>query len=156
MSVSLNQSQIETLALYRLGIRVDRATSTLPQTAAVTHFTISGGRVMATLILGQVTTIVQTQANNTKFTLVPTTGSSVDICAVKDITGLEVGGMLVVNGTAATALTQANAGSIISQTVPVILNIGALKLDCAASSTGAIKWSLFYLPIDDGATVVAA
>ena len=153
---NLNQSQIDAASLFRLGVRIDRATATLPQTAAVSYFTISGGRVLATLIIGQVTTIIQTQANNTKLTSTPTAGSAVDICAVKDITGLEVGGMLVVNGTAATALTQANAGSIIGQTVPVVLNIGVLKLDCAASSTGAIKWSLFYLPIDDGATVVTA
>lgn len=154
--MNLNQSQIDAATLFRLGVRVDRATAALPQTVAAAIFTISVGRVLATLILGQVTTIVQAQANNTKLTSTPTAGSAVDICAVKDITGLEVGGMLVVNGTAATALTQANAGSIIGNTVPVVLNIGSLKLDCAASSTGSIKWTLFYFPIDDGATVVAA
>lgn len=156
MPANLNQSQLDAAMLFRLGVRIDRAAASLPQTTAAALFTISGGRVLATLILGQVTTIIQTQANATKLTSVPTTGSSVDICATKDITALEVGGLLVVNGTFATALTQANAGAIIAQTVPVILAAGSLKLDCAASNTGAIKWSLFYLPIDDGATVVAA
>lgn len=153
---NLNQSQIDALTLTRLGIRVDRATATLPQTTASAIFTISGGRVIAFLILGQVTTVIQTQANNAKLTSVPTAGSSVDICAVKDITALEVGGKLVVNGVFATALTQANAGAIIAETVPVILDPGSLKLDCAASNTGSVKWSLWYLPVDDGGTVIAA
>lgn len=153
--MNLNQSQIDAASLYRLGVRVDRATATLPQSVAAAIFTITG-RVMATLIIGQVTTLIQTQTCNTKLTSTPTVGSAVDICATKDITALEVGGMLVVNGTFATALTQANAGAIIAETVPVILNAGVLKLDCGASNTGSIKWSLFYLPIDDGSTVVAA
>lgn len=151
-----NQSQRDAASLFRLGARVDRATAALPQTAAGTLFTISGGRVMFSLILGEVTTIIQTQANNTKLKLVPTAGSTVDLCAVKDITALEVGGKLVPPGVAATALTQANAGAIIAQTTPIICAIGNLQLDCAASNTGAIKWSVWYVPIDDGALVVAA
>jgi hypothetical protein len=151
-----NQSQRDAAAMFRLGARVDRATAALPQTAAGTIFTISGGRVLFSLIVGEVTVVIQTQANNTKLKLVPTTGSTVDLCAVKDITALEVGGKLVVNGTAATALVQANAGAIIAETVPVICAIGNLQLDCAASNTGSIKWSVWYVPIDDGALVVAA
>lgn len=151
-----NQSQRDAAAMFRLGARVDRATATLPQTAAGTIFTISGGRVMIAMILGEVTTVIQTQANNTKVKLVPTAGSTVDLCAVKDITALEVGGKLVVPGVAATALTQANAGAIIAQTTPVVCAIGNLQLDCAASNTGSIKWSLWYVPVDDGALIVAA
>jgi hypothetical protein len=157
MPVSLNQSQIEALAFYnRLGIRVDRASATLPASTATAYYTITGGRVMVTLLLGQVTTLVQTQANAAKWTSTPTTGSAVDVCATKDITGLEAGGLLVVNGTAATAMTQANAGAIIAGTVPFIVAAGVLKFDCAATNTGATKWSLFYLPVDDGAFVVTA
>lgn len=151
-----NQSQRDAASMFRLGARVDRATATLPQTAAGTIFTISGGRVLASLILGEATVAVQAQANNTKLKLAPTTGSTVDLCAVKDITGLEIGGKLIVPGVAATALTQANAGAIIAQTTPVILAIGNLQLDCAASNTGSLKWSIWYVPIDDGALVVAA
>lgn len=157
MPANLNQSQIETLAAFnRLGIRVDRASATLPATTTTSYYTITGGRVLVTLLLGQVTTIVQTQANNAKWTAVPTVGSNVDVCAAKDITALEAGGLLVVNGTAATALTQANAGSIIAGTVPFIVAAGVLKFACDATNTGATKWSLFYLPIDDGAFVVTA
>jgi hypothetical protein len=153
---TLNQSQIDNLAAYHYGVRVERATATLPQTVAAAIFTVSVGRVIVRLLLGQVTTAIQAQANNTKIKAVPTTGSTVDMCAVKDITGLEVGGKLVLNGTAATALTQANAGSIIGQSTSVIVDPGTIQLDCAASSTGSIKWTLWYLPFDDGAYVTAA
>lgn len=153
---NLNQSQVEALAQFHYGIRIDRATAALPQTAASAIFTVTGGRVIVKLLLGEVTTIIQTQANNTKVKAVPTVGATVDLCAVKDITALEVGGKLVVNGTAATALTQANAGAIIAQTVPVVVAAGAIHLDCAASNTGSVKWSLWYVPFDDGAFVVAA
>lgn len=151
-----NQSQRDAAAMFRLGARVDRATAALPQTAAGTIFVISGGRVLISLIIGEATVVIQTQLNNTKLKLVPTVGSTVDLCAVKDITALEVGGKLVVNGVAATALVQANAGAIIAETVPVVCAVGNLQLDCAASNTGSIKWSLWYVPVDDGALVVAA
>jgi hypothetical protein len=36
------------------------------------------------------------------------------------------------------------------------LAIGTLNLSCAASSTGSIKWSVWYVPVDDGATMTAA
>jgi hypothetical protein len=75
---------------------------------------------------------------------------------VKDITALEAGGLLVVNGVAATALTQANAGAIIAETVPVVVAAGAIHLDCAASNTGSVKWSIWYVPFDDGAYITAA
>lgn len=156
MPVNLNQSQTESLTQFHFGIRIDRATATLPQSVAGAIFTVSGGRVIVNMIIGQVTTIIQTQTNNTKIKSVPTAGSTVDLCATKDITALEVGGLLVVNGVAATALTQANAGSIIAETVPVVVAPGSIQLDCAASNTGSIKWSIFYVPLDDGAFIIAA
>jgi len=39
----------------------------------------------------------------------------------------------------------------------VVLATGSLKLVVGVgSTTGAIKWSLFYIPLDDGAYVSAA
>jgi hypothetical protein len=151
-----NQSQRDAAAMFRLGARVDRATAALPQTAAGTIFTISGGRVLFSLIVGEVTVVIQTQANNTKLKLVPTTGSTVDLCAVKDITALEVGGKLVVNGTAATALVQANAGAIIAETVPVICAIGTCSSIAPRATPAPSNGQSGTSPIDDGALVVAA
>ena len=79
------------LAGVVLGVRVDRATAALPQTAAAAIFTVTGGRVAIMGILGEVTTAIQNQANNTKLTANPTVGTSVDLCAVLSIANDEVG-----------------------------------------------------------------
>ena len=39
---------------------------------------------------------------------------------------------------------------------PVVLPVGTLNLRLSASSTGSIKWSIWYLPLEDGAYVTAA
>ena len=136
--------------------RVDRATATLPQTTAEALFTVAGGRVCITEIVGEVTTVIQTQANNTKLTANPTTGTSVDICAVLDISADEVGCLYGITGTFADAMVGANAGATVKQTNGVIVNTGTIDLDCAASNTGSVKWSIVYYPIDSGATITAA
>jgi hypothetical protein len=139
-----------------LGFQTDRATAALPQTAAHALFTIATGRIVVFGLVGEVTTVIQTQANNTKIVANPTTGTSVDLCAVLSITAKEVGTLLGITGVFADALVGANAGATILCDRPVVVPIGTIDLDCAASNTGAIKWKLLWLPLDDGATAVAA
>lgn len=152
----LNLSQANVLSAYMWGVRVDRVTATLPQTASAPIFNVLGGRVMVNLIIGTVTTIIQAQANLTKLTAVPSIGSAVDMCATVDITGLEVGGMLIPNGVLATALGKTLGGVGVSTLNPYILPIGTINLNTGSSSTGAIKWSIFYNSLDDNATVTPA
>lgn len=146
----------KTLRELNLGMKVERAAAALPQTTASALFNIKNGRVALTQIIGQVTTIIQTQANNTKLVSNPTSGTDVDICAVLDITADEVGTLYSISGLASDALIGTAAGAVSGQVRNVILNAGSLDLNCAASNTGAIKWTLFYYPIDDGAYVEAA
>ncbi len=136
-----------------LGIRVDRAAANLPQTTQAALFTISGGRVMA-WILGEVTTVIQNQANNTKLVHNPSVGTDLDLCAVLNIAADEVGTLYGITGTPADALL--GAGQAVRLQDPVVLKPGTLDLNCAASNTGQVKWTVFYLPLDQGAAVVAA
>lgn len=140
----------------KIGMRVDRATATLPQTTAGALFNVVGGTVAITAIVGEVTTAIQNQANNTKLTANPTTGTSVDICAVLDIANDEIGTLYGITGTVGDALIGANAGATQLPANPVVANIGTIDLDCAASNTGSVKWSIFYVPLEDGAYVEAA
>jgi hypothetical protein len=140
----------------RYGQRVDRATAALPATAAAAIFNITGGRVCITNIIGEVTTIIQNKANNTKLTANPTTGSSVDMCAVLNIAADEVGCLYGITGTPADALIGTNAGLVPEMAKGQVLNVGTIDLDCADTNTGSVKWTVFYVPIDDGATVTAA
>jgi hypothetical protein len=139
-----------------MGFQTDRATATLPQTTAHALFTIATGRIVVFGLIGEVTTIIQTQANNTKIVANPTTGTSVDLCAVLSITADEVGCLYGITGVFSDALVGANAGATILCDRPVVVPIGTIDLDCAASNTGSVKWKLLWLPLDDGATVTAA
>ncbi len=156
MSVIISGPQVRMLGL---GTKVDKAAATLPASTVQTLFTVSGGRILLTSILGEVTTIIQTQTNNAKLQCVPTTGTTVDWCATADITALEVGAFLTVTPDLdatpfSVALQKQNAGATtISLGVGIIVPIGAIKLSCSATNTGATKWSMTYIAYDDGATV---
>lgn len=153
---NFNQSTRAMLSSVQFGMRVDRATAALPQTTAGALFTVAGGTVAILGIVGEVTTIIQNQANNTKLTANPTTGTSVDICAVLDTANKEAGCLFGITGTFATAMVGANAGATVMCATPVVVNIGTIDLDCAASNTGSVKWSIWYVPLEDGAYIEAA
>jgi hypothetical protein len=140
----------------RFGQKIEQAAKTLPQTAAGALFTVTGGRVAITQIIGEVTTAIQNQANNTKLVSAPTVGTTTDLCAVLNIAADEVGCLYGMSGLNSDALIGLNAGSLPAQVRDVVVAAGSINLDCAASNTGAIKWTLFYIPIDDGASVAAA
>jgi hypothetical protein len=144
------------LRKIQFGNKVDRATAALPQTATGTLFTVSGGRILLTGIVGEVTTVIQTQANNTKLVHTPTTGSAVDLCAVLNISAKEVGTLFGITGLFSDALVGANACAGVMPRNPVVLPIGNLGLSCAASNTGSVKWSITWVPLDDAGVVVAA
>ena len=151
-----NQSTRGRLADIGAGIRVDRATATLPQTTASAIFTVSGGKCLVLGIVGEVTTVIQTQANDTKLVANPTTGTSSDLCAVLDISADEVGCLYGITGTVANAMVGANAGYTTWPAAPIVVNEGTIDLNCAASNTGSVAWSIWYVPLEDGAAITAA
>lgn len=154
---SINQSQRDALALGVFGEHVAKAAATLPATTTQHLFVITGGRVLVTLLFGEVTTIIQSSDPVIKVTGTPTTGTAVDIASTVDITSLEVGGKLIVEGDG-TALVKGNAGAAFwaNGAHDFIATIGYIDLISSATKTGATKWDLFYFPIDDGALVVSA
>ena len=154
--MNYNWSGREAAALVNLGIRVDKGATTNPQTAAVDLFTITGGRVAMTAIVGEVTTIMGAVGNNTQLRSNPTTGTTSPICAVLDTANDEVGTLYGITGAVGDAMIGDDAGGVSMQDRPVVLPVGSLELYCAANNTGATKWSLWYVPIDDGAYVTAA
>lgn len=156
MSVLIQGDQLR--ALLR-GVRVTRATAALPQSTAGALFTVTGGKVLVTSLIGEVTTVIQTQADNTKLTFDPVdAGATQDLCAVLDITADAVGTMYSLTGTPATAMQDGlnflSSNKVLAQ--PLVLKPGSILLDCAASNTGSVKWELTYIPLDNGASVAAA
>lgn len=146
-----------TLREVLLGSKVERATAALPQTATGTLFTVTGGRVMITSIVGQVTTGIQAQANAVKLVATPSGAGAVnDLCATVDVNGLAAGGLVSVTGLAGDVAVKSTGGGVSTLRNPIIVAAGAIGLNTAASNTGSVKWSLTYVPLDDGASVKAA
>jgi hypothetical protein len=155
MTVMIQTDQIRTLLL---GTKVDRTTSSLPATTDLTLFTVATGRIIITSLVGVVTTAIQAQANAIKIKSVPTTGTSKDISGTLDINGFEIGALISLDGTAlTTALSGTNAGAALAmKPAGILVPIGSIKLNTAATNTGAIQWSITYVVYDNGATVAAA
>lgn len=150
MATQINGRSLRNIAF---GITVDKATAALPQTTTATLFTVTGGRIVLTSIVGEVTTVIQTQANNTKLVATPTTGTAVDICAVLDISADEVGCLYGITGIFGDAMVGTNAGATVAPQRGIVIPVGTIKLSCAASNTGSVKWRMSYIPYDEGATV---
>lgn len=153
MSVIISGDQIRAILF---GTRVARDTATLPATATGSLFTVTGGRVLITSIVGEVTTAIQAQANAVKLVATPTTGTVNDLSGTVDINALAVGGLLGATGLAGDALVKSTGGGVSNLRNPIVVAIGAIGLNTAATNTGSVKWVLTYVALDNGAAVAAA
>ncbi|MFJ3923018.1 hypothetical protein [Streptomyces sp. NPDC090022] len=154
MSVLIAGSQLRTL-LY--GTKVDKATAALPASTTGSLFTVTGGRVLVTSIVGRVTTSIQAQANAIKLVATPSGSGAVnDLSGTVESNGLAAGGLLSITGLAGDAMVKSTGGGVSTLRNPVIVAAGAIGLNTAATNTGSVEWSLTYVPLDDGATVTAA
>ncbi|MEU6397871.1 hypothetical protein ABZ867_12925 [Streptomyces cinnamoneus] len=154
MSVLIAGSQLRTL-LY--GTKVDRATAALPASTTGSLFTVTGGRVLVTSIVGRVTTGIQAQANAIKLVATPSGSGAVnDLSGTVESNGLAAGGLLSITGLAGDAMVKSTGGGVSTLRNPVIVAAGAIGLNTAATNTGNVEWSLTYVPLDDGASVAAA
>ena len=162
-----NDSTADMIANHILGLRVDRAISDLPwhgtasgvNTDDVAYFDIVGGKVLMTLMVGTITTVIEAAANEITFSHdpYPSTGTSAALNGVLDITGWAEGDILTINGLLTDALLPAvKAGA--SKTMSyggVILVPGYIMCGASGHNTGAWKWSLWYFPLEEGAYVTA-
>lgn len=155
MSVIIQGGQLRTILL---GTKVDRATAALPQTAQGSIYTVTGGRILLTGLIGEVTTVMGATATTLKVTSNPTTGTDVDLTSATAVTSKEVGSEFTLPATSGSGLvvTNGGGGGQFPGHNPYIVPAGTIDLVTSASDTGSVKWTLFYVPLDDGATVAAA
>lgn len=141
-----------------LGIPVQRAAALQPQTAQAAIFTVAGGKVLVTSLIGEVVVATPATTNVVKVVGNPTSGTDVDWTSTTSTASKEAGSIISLNPTAGGALivTNAGGGAAISPT-GFVAQIGTIDLNTSGSAaTGTIKWTLTYVPIDTGATVTAA
>lgn len=135
-----------------------KSTTVAPTAAAVSKFTVAGGRILVHRMFGEVTTVMQASACNTKVTINPTTGTSGDVASNLDVTGDEAGTIYVVEGDG-TALVGVTAGTVWGAAGlphPFVVPVGTIDVEHGAAITGSIKWDLWWEPLDEGAYVIGS
>jgi hypothetical protein len=152
------------------GALVTGGPKTLPQTATGGIFTVATGRVIVTSLTGSITTVIQTQATTLSVGNTPSGGShsTASFCATLDLNAKPVGTTLCVPQAAATALLASTANGTFlwnttsgGQGVPfvsgglLIVPAGTIDVTTVANSSGAIQWSVTYIPYDVGAVITA-
>jgi len=139
-----------------LGQTTERATAVLTA-ATVPLFTISGGRIKVTQIIGEITTGMQVLLTNVRLQSNPTVGTTRNLCVNTNISGYAIGDLLGIDGINTSALLPPlSSGVVEAQTMGVIVKAGTIDVISSAAPTGSIRWTLKWVPIDAGAAVVAA
>ncbi|HZN70571.1 MAG TPA: hypothetical protein VFC00_02640 [Micromonosporaceae bacterium] len=125
-------------------------------------FTIAGGKVLVTGILGFVTVVIGSTVSNLKLVFDPTaTGADFDLCTATAITSDAVEQQYTIAGTVESVGALLVAGAVGQCnpffTDPLSLTPGQIHQNLSADPVGGeITWNLWYLPLDDGASVSAA
>lgn len=128
-----------------------------------TIYTVTGGPVLVTALFGIVTTAI-TVANTVKLQTNPTTGDTADVSEATDIgtTDTAVGTVIgftrsiddpATSGALAEWSLLRNGGILSNLVVP----IGDIEqVTTGTTPDGAIDWYCYYLPLVDGALLVAS
>lgn len=142
-----------------LGRTVERATAVIAN-GTTPIFTVAGGRVLVTSVIGQVTIVFQGIIITVSLSAVPTQGTTRAICAGTDIQSFALGDLVSITGVPTDALIPAagvSSGTIPGQTMGVVVKAGTINVVAVtAGNTGSMRWTLKYIAIDAGSTVVPA
>lgn len=151
MTTMISGSQLRTMLF---GTAVSKSTGTLAATT-VSLFTVAGGKVLVTSLVGEVTTAI-TVANSYKLQHNPTVGATADLCAATDIGTADtpLGSLLGFQGLTGDSIVQ-GPGAVPSLKQPIVLTAGVVE-SVSLGTDGVILWKLTYVPLDDGASIVAA
>ena len=152
-----SQSTQKALAGINLGMRVDKAAISVAGISTKDLFTVAGGRCIILGLVGESTTGQAAGANNANFLSTPTTGTAVNMSgAACDIASAEIGGFISLTGVLATNAAMTNAGAAAMMTTPVIVPEGVIGIATDADTAGSWKFSIWYLPAEEGAYIEAA
>lgn len=149
MSGNFNESTRDMISNMALGLRVDRTAAALAA-ATTPYFTVTGV-IQVRALYAKIT--VASGANACSWSVNPTDGTTVKICGDLDINPALVGDILGITGVLATAMTY--GGAVVGIMQPLIITAGTIDF-IAAAADGSISAHIVYVPISDGANVVAA
>src|SRR6266487_4445118 len=136
------------------------AAKTIPGTATQSIFTVTGGLILLTSLVGLVTKAIGGTATTLSAGSTPTGGSAnvTSLATATAITSATVGTLIAVPKTTG-ALVVANgavaAGGVLDMGGIAVVPAGVVTVTTSATTTGAITWRLTYLPYDAGVSVTA-
>lgn len=155
MSTIIQGYQLRTLLM---GDQVIKGPAVVPTSSETTLYTVSGGRIYVTSLVGIVTTVFTSTATTLTMGPKPTTGTAnadgihdatiltsaaLGAWIIPALTSGVAGAGLVVDGLA--WINEGNSGFMMDQ--------GTIEYEASAANTGQIEWYLSYVPLDTGAYV---
>ena len=158
MPQNYNDSTRQMIADMKIGMRVDKAAVSVLAATTKSLFNVEAGNCIILGLVGESTTGQAAGANNAKYISTPDVGGAVDLCATADIASTEIGGLLHIDGVFANAMiaTAAGAGGGIMMTTPVLVAPGIIGFNTDGNTAGSFKFSVWYVPAEDGAYIEAA
>lgn len=148
------------ITLATQGVTVQK-TSAAVAASTQSLFTVSGLNIVE-MIVGQVTTAMDGTATSIQLVHNPTIGSVADICAATVVTSDAVGTVYGYLGDDITTLLISSGTAIPSTAYTVtpqnkiILPAGVIGQEGSATNVGIVQWYCVYVPLSDGASIVAA
>lgn len=134
---------------------VAKSTGTITGNPTTAIFTVTGGEVLITGLYGKVTTALSTDSGTYALQANPTTGDTQTIVTATDLgtTDTAVGSVvgLTRGTTAAPAFLRGGTAEL-----GAVVTTGAVEFVGAASANGAITFYATWVPLTDGAQLVAA
>jgi hypothetical protein len=154
MSNFIQGYQLRTL---KYGNQVTKSAAVVPNASASDLFTVSGGAVLVTSLVGKVTTVFTSSSTTLNMGPAPTTGTA-NAAGIHDatvLTSAAVGAWVVplLASGIATAGVVADAIGWLSDEGSFVCDQGFITYQASASNTGQIEWYLSYIPLDTGASV---
>lgn len=160
MTTSYNNADLREI-LFGQGI--PRATAVLPTVAQSPQniFTVTGGRIVITSLIGEVTTAIGATPQTLKISSLASAAgaSAVDLCAPSaDISTAAIGTHLTLPQIVSDPMVTdiASLSGVLASPLRYIIPAGAITLTSTATNTGSVKWDIMYVPLDLGVIVAAA
>ena len=155
MSVFLQGYQLRELLF---GTPVNKAAQVLPSNTTGGLYTVSGGAVLVTSLLGHVSTACGTAVTTLALGFTPLTGTAENsgIATATAVTSLEKGTWVAPqpSSEAAGALVSGgHAGNAVFPPSPFVVAAGTITATTNNTNLGAFDWYLNYVPLDTGASV---
>ena len=124
-------------------------------------FTVTGGPIFCTHIVGIVTTILSGSANGKLQYTTTVPAATVDLSASAVAIDNDAAGTSYYHVGATGVFTPVTAGVVEMDPVTVeptqyLFPIGTLKFHSSAAATGVIAWYMYYLPLSPSSVVTAA